>query len=307
MGTSEHFALHEVAPGVHAAVARPGGTSVSNAAIIDLGDKTLVVDTMMTLAAAEDLHAAGMELTGRSAAIAVNSHWHSDHTGGNQIFPRAEILATPRTVELIAENSPEDRDAYAAEIDEFMAWARKLRDEAEGEDEVARADARLHLTETLLAEVPRFRLTLPSPRLGELLEIVGTARTADVISFGAGHTESDAFVHLPDDGVIVTGDLLWVDSHPRINDGEPAAWATSLDRMAALGAMNMIPGHGPIGDPHHLAAMAAYMREVDAVLTEVAGDPDADPSQLPVPAGSGTWDAVDRFHGSIQALLDRHR
>jgi hypothetical protein len=35
-----------LAPGVYAAIAAPGGAAYSNAGIIDLGDKTLVFDTL---------------------------------------------------------------------------------------------------------------------------------------------------------------------------------------------------------------------------------------------------------------------
>ncbi len=44
-----------------------------NAAIVDLGDRTLVFDTLATLQAARDLRAAAERLTGRAPAVVVNS------------------------------------------------------------------------------------------------------------------------------------------------------------------------------------------------------------------------------------------
>ena len=80
---------------------------------------------------ADDLLAAVRDLTGRTAALVVNTHWHSDHVSGNQVFAGAEILATPRTVELIAETSSPDVAAYTAEIDGYLAFVReRLADEA---------------------------------------------------------------------------------------------------------------------------------------------------------------------------------
>jgi len=127
MGTcpaSDHFQVREVAPGVYALIDRRGGTAKANAAVIDLGDRTLVVDTFLTLEAADDLVAVVQGLTGRSAAILVNTHWHRDHIFGNQLFTGADIVATRRTAELIADDIPADRDALAQEIEEGLASAR---------------------------------------------------------------------------------------------------------------------------------------------------------------------------------------
>ena len=122
---SDHFTIHEVAPGVHALVVKPGGTAVGNSAVVDLGDRTLVVDTFETLEAADDLLAVTEALTGRRAALVVNTHWHDDHTNGNQLFAGAEIVATPRTVELIAANTPADLDSLAAEIEGYLHESRR--------------------------------------------------------------------------------------------------------------------------------------------------------------------------------------
>ena len=115
-----HFTLTDAAPGVHVALAGDTGACISNAAIIDLGDKTLIFDTFQTVTAATDLRDAAMRLTGRSAALSVISHWHPDHTGGAQVFDDAPILATARTCELIAGDDPGDLDAYEAEIDAML-------------------------------------------------------------------------------------------------------------------------------------------------------------------------------------------
>jgi cyclase len=100
---SKHFLLNHVAEGVFAAISVPGSGSVGNAAIIDLGDSTLVVDTFTTIQAAEDLQAAAMYLTGNSVSYVINTHWHSDHTSGNQVFtPKAQIISTCTTREIMA-------------------------------------------------------------------------------------------------------------------------------------------------------------------------------------------------------------
>jgi hypothetical protein len=66
---SDHFDIREIAPGVHALIAGRRGTAVSNSAVVDLGDCTLVFDAFQTLQAADDLLAVTRALTGRSAAV----------------------------------------------------------------------------------------------------------------------------------------------------------------------------------------------------------------------------------------------
>jgi glyoxylase-like metal-dependent hydrolase (beta-lactamase superfamily II) len=96
--------VERVADGVYAALPMPGRGAVGNAGIIDLGDATLVFDTLRTPAAATDLLTAARQLTGRAPIWVVNSQWHDDHVTGNRVFqPTAQaILATPRTRNLMA-------------------------------------------------------------------------------------------------------------------------------------------------------------------------------------------------------------
>lgn len=77
---SRHFRLEQSADGVYAAVHIDGGAAMSNAGIIDLGDRTLVFDAFFTPQAAEDLRSAAEEITGRPVDATISSHYHSDHT-----------------------------------------------------------------------------------------------------------------------------------------------------------------------------------------------------------------------------------
>ena len=100
--TSPHFSIHTLTEGVHAAIATNGGAAIANAGIIDLGEQTVIFDTFMTLKAALDLSRAAEALTGRKAETIINSHYHNDHTWGNQIFsPHAKIITSSQTEALL--------------------------------------------------------------------------------------------------------------------------------------------------------------------------------------------------------------
>lgn len=300
-----HFALGEVAAGVYAAVAGDTGACISNAAIIDLGDRTVVVDTFQTVQAATDLRAAAEALTGRSASLVVTSHWHDDHHGGNQVFDDAQIVSTRRTVEIMAGNRPADLDAYVAEIDGWLDHARHLLEAAEDEAARVRAEGMLRTGELLGEAAPGFRFTIPTPMDDDGMTVEGAERQAEVITYGGGHTASDVFVHVPDVDVVVAGDLLWVDLHPRADDGDPAAWADILGQISGLGPAAVIAGHGRTGDAGHLDALAAYLRTMDAIVDEAltTGLDEEALAAIPVPAGSEAWSGARRFSGSIAVLV----
>src|SRR5512138_2130610 len=99
---SDHFSLHELARGVYAAIATIGGAGIGNAAILDLGGRTLVFDTGMTPRAGRDLRLAAEQLTGRTPELVVNSHYHNDHIWGNQAFgPESLFISTAETLKLM--------------------------------------------------------------------------------------------------------------------------------------------------------------------------------------------------------------
>lgn len=72
------------ADGVYAAIYIPGGYSICNGGIIDLGDATLVFDPFMSQDATSELKKTAESLTGHSVTYVVNSHYHNDHIGGTR-------------------------------------------------------------------------------------------------------------------------------------------------------------------------------------------------------------------------------
>lgn len=295
------FALHEVAGGVWAAVApSTSGPAVSNAAIVDLGDTTLVVDTFMTVAAATELASEALRLTGRMPHVVINTHWHSDHVRGNRVFDGASVVGTQRMVELIIEDAPRDVSEFRDRLDTVQSTAEALSASAQTPEQKAGAAGMRALAEALAEEADDYRLTLPSTLIGERLELDGE-RTAVVLGYGPGHTESDLFVHLPDDDLLIAGDLVWSGVHPKTNDGFPAVWAGVVDRLMTLDPRHVIAGHGPVGTDADIAAMAEYLREIERLIAAVrSGDVAAEDVQPPERFES--WKDPGRFRAGITAL-----
>src|SRR5439155_18882155 len=82
----DDFQLVKVADGVYAAIAKSGGLASGNAGFVIGSDGVLVFDTFFTPAAMEELIGEIQTLTKLPIKFAVNSHYHLDHTGGNQVL-----------------------------------------------------------------------------------------------------------------------------------------------------------------------------------------------------------------------------
>jgi len=87
----DDFTLVKVADGVYAAVAKPGGLASGNAGFVVGEDGVLVVDTFFTPLAAEELIDSISAETKQQIKYALNTHYHLDHSGGNQVFAARSI------------------------------------------------------------------------------------------------------------------------------------------------------------------------------------------------------------------------
>ena len=294
---TEHFTLHEVVAGVWAAEADLGGASVGNAAIIDAGGKTIVVDTFMTRVAAIELRQAAEELTGNRVYLAVNSHWHEDHTGGNQVFADVPIVSTSTTLEHVIENAPDDIAAWQAEIDSSIDSLAAAVD-AGDTTAAKRLDQQRHFRD----HADNFKLVLPDLLIDGRLVIHGERRV-EIETQGPGHTVSDTFVWLPNDRVLISGDLCWNGIHPRTHDGFPAPWADYAEALIGLDPVHVIPGHGEPGTIDALRDLPEYFRAVDGIVAEVRAG--AAPTDFEAPGGSTDWAGLARFHDGIRVLAER--
>jgi glyoxylase-like metal-dependent hydrolase (beta-lactamase superfamily II) len=69
------------------------------------------------------------------------------------------------------------------------------------------------------------------------------------------HTIGDLLVHLPDDQVLVAGDVLVSRVVPTLQDGFVKNWLQTLDELQALGVAHFVPGHGDLMTPPEVTAL----------------------------------------------------
>lgn len=299
---SVHFTVDELADGVFAVTHREGGGAIANAGIIALGGRTLVFDTFISHLAARDLRRAAEILTGTPIACVVNSHYHNDHVRGNQAFAPAEIICTAGTLELLKTEGAKELAWDRGAPDRY----RQLLNELEAEPDVgAREKLRFWVDyERVIAEsLDGLEVLLPSRTFENQLRLEGSRRRAELLSYGPGHTGSDAFVVLPDDGIGFLGDLLFVRCHPYIADGDPDALAESLGRIRGLSLATLVPGHGPVGEGADVDLLLDYLAALSDLATR--HDPGGAPLGEPdIPERFEDWGYRQFFAGNAAFIRD---
>ena len=306
---SRHFTLEPLAQGVYAAIAGAGGGAMSNAAIVDLGDRVLVFDTFMTPQATADLRSAAEALTGHRVAYVVNSHWHADHVRGNQVFADAKIVATDRTSLLMAARGPENIARHRDRMPAQVASLREQCAQATGERERARLALEISEAEEIVESLPELELRLPDHTFTERLVFRGPARAAELLTYGRGHTESDAFLWLPAERILLAGDLVVSRTHPLLVWGDPGAWPGILDRLAALDPVTVVPGHGPVSGVESIAAVGDYLADLKRIADELlaAGNAPDELAEAPIPEDYATWSEAQLFGLNLRFLGDLAR
>jgi glyoxylase-like metal-dependent hydrolase (beta-lactamase superfamily II) len=260
--TSEHFELEELAAGVYAAVAIEGGAAYSNAGIIDLGEQTLVFDAFDSPVAADDLRIAAEQLTGRPASYVINSHVHADHWLGNQVFdPQTPIIATHTT---------------RGEMPDSITWMQELQEDLSGlqrdiEEESANLEAETDPSkraalENGIARMKSWLITLPTQEFRfpdqsfeRKLVFFGSQRRAELIEVAPGHTNSDAYLVLPEDRIMFMGDLGFLQCQPFMVFCQPQAWIAWLEEAEQADVEVFVPGHGPLGTRADLSLQRQYI------------------------------------------------
>jgi len=260
---SKHFTIRKLADGVYAAISKNGGYAFCNAGIIDLGDATLIFDPFMTPEAAEDLKKASELLTGHKVKYVVNSHFHNDHIGGNQVFDKAGIISTQRIRELIAKFQPEEISDDKTQAPPELEKIKKKNTSGMTAHELDENIMWTGYFEALVTSNDSLKTVLPTITFNDQLILHEAKRTVKLLCYGEGHTESDLFLYLPDEHIAFLGDLLFVQNQPWLGDGDPVKWETYLDSIAHLNVKILVPGHGPVGTLPNIDTMKLYFKNVN--------------------------------------------
>jgi cyclase len=222
----------EIAERVFAHLQPDGGWCLSNAGFIH-AEQVILVDTAATLRRTALLRDAVLARTCRLPDLVINTHFHGDHTFGNQLFAdQAAIIASRGT----------RRDITASG---------------------------LHLT-SLWPEVEWGDISVcpPSVCFDDQLTIYAGDLRVDLLRLGPAHTSDDTVVWLPEARVLFAGDLLMAGVTPFCMMGSIVGSLAAVERLRALDPMVIVPGHGPVGGPELLTDSERYLRLIQCLAAE---------------------------------------
>ena len=232
------FVLKQVGPGVYAAIDGPEHKAGSNAGIVIGDDEVLVVDSFFTIDAARALVAEIHRLTPKPIRYVVNTHYHLDHTGGDQALRDAgAIIVAHRNV---------------------RGWVRTNNVNLLGE----------RITPAQRAAIAA--LPLPDLTTDKDLSIWLGSRKV-VVRTVLGHTGGDLTIFVPDAKVLFTGDLLWRRVPPNLIDGSVREWiATDADFEVMPGAARItyVPGHGDVADVNDVEDFRGYLVDLRRLVAD---------------------------------------
>jgi glyoxylase-like metal-dependent hydrolase (beta-lactamase superfamily II) len=284
--SAQSFDITQVAPGVYAAIGRAG--VASNGAFIVNQDDVLVVDTHYRPSWARDLIAEIKKVTDKPVRYVVSSHWHNDHTQGNQSYVAVfgntvEYLAQHTAREdLITQGIPSVKESLERGVPDAIARIQRTLDAGvDQQGNALTAERRTQLQTQLasqkayLEELKTIQITLPTLTFERSLVLHkkasdGSDRAIHVYHFGRGHTRGDVVVYLPKERVVVSGDLL-TGGIPFARDAYPFEWVGTLESIHRLDFAQVIPGHGGVQPgKQRLEFLIALMKDVVAYVKDAA-------------------------------------
>ncbi len=240
--------LHDLGNGAWAYLQPDGGWGWSNSGLITDGDQALLVDTLFDEVLTDEMlrtmqNATGFERNGIQQLV--NTHANGDHTYGNGLLENAEIYAS--------EEGAKEQEEVPPEM--LAAMVQGAPDMGE-------------LGQYVLHCFGDFKFEGIKPRkptktfTGEMTAKVGD-KDVRLIEVGPAHTRGDVLVHVPDDKVVYTGDILFIDGTPIMWAGPVANWIKACDLIMDMDVDAIVPGHGPITDKKGVSRVKDYLNYVN--------------------------------------------
>jgi cyclase len=243
----------QVAPGVYSAVGNGTIETRSSNMVIINADDVFLVDTNITPEATRRLVNDIKTLTDKPIRYVVNTHWHYDHTDGNQVFgPEVTIIGHENERAEILQGVLKNR--LTQEFQNLPAQIENAR--RQGGDRLKVLEA---YQEQLKETVP----TPPSLTVADHLTVFRGEREIRILYLGRGHSDTDLMVYLPKEKVVATGDFFEGPGTGALNFGFHDEWANNLEKLKALDFETVVPGHGePFKGKDQIAYFQAFLRDL---------------------------------------------
>jgi len=194
--------------------------NLTNAGIIIGDEGVLIIDSLRMPSFAKDLISDIKLITDKPIKYVIDTHAHWDHSWGNQEFPYATIIG--------------HQNCYVEMMDHQWneQWRSKI---VTGNDPWAK-------------EAKIVNITPPNLTFDNSMSLYIGGRQIELIYFGKAHTSGDVFIHVPDEKLVFTGDVIQNKRIPYLGDSYPCDWPETDDKISELPIDIFVSGHGPNGN-----------------------------------------------------------
>jgi len=189
----------------------------------------------------EKITAAIAKLTSKPVKFILNTHWHFDHTGGNENFAKAGAI-------IVAHENVRKR----MDSEQFIEFLRMN----------IPAASKASLPVVTFAGTVTFHLN------GDEMRAIHVPRA---------HTDGDAIVHFVKSDVIHMGDTYFNGFYPFIDTssgGTVGGVIAACDRVLAIAndKTKIIPGHGPLSNKEELKAYRDMLATISGRIEKMISD-----------------------------------
>ena len=223
----------------------------ANSGLINLGGG-VVVDTQSDLPHGRQMIKLFGKVWPGMPKRVINTHEDADHVWGNQLFEGAEIIAHRKVAERMPHvaDPKETQDLLKAASSFLPSLLLKVLHPG------ALAIARQLLQDYNFDGI---KLVLPTTVFDErhVLDLNGTE--VHILFVGPCHQAGDTIIHVPKEGVVFAGDVLFRLCTPMGWTGSYAKWIKILDLIVSLKPNVIVPGHGPVCGIEGVKEMKAYL------------------------------------------------
>ena len=212
-----------------------------NTGIVIGDDAVLVADTQATPAMAADVIRRIREVTDLPIKYVVLTHYHAVRVLGASAYRPQQIIASQDTYDLIVERGEQDK---ASEIGRFPRLFSNVETVPPG-------------------------MTWPTMTFTGKMTLWLGKLEVQLLQLGRGHTKGDTVVWLPQERTLLSGDLVEFDATPYAGDAYFNDWPKTLENVAALKPLALVPGRGPalVGEARvqeGLSSTAGFIADVRA-------------------------------------------
>ena len=199
-------------------------------------------------------------------AFVINTHWHWDHAWGNQAFPEAAIIGhadCPAMMERDKEYAAIRVQNMRQRLGEQKANLGQADPNSEEADRIRRSIKQME--RDIKDHSEGFVITPPQVTFNDRMTWDLGDLTLKMYFFGRAHSGADIFIHIPEEGILLTGDIFLDRRWLPLFAGEPELdvpkWIEVLhavldgeDKLSRV-----IPGHLDLWTPEKLDLWRDYI------------------------------------------------